>query len=479
MLRDLIKEGSLYTLANLLTKGISLLLIPFYTAYFSPEDYGIIEMLVVFGTILGNLVSLQLNQGLGRYVTDSDITDEKKKLIASTAIWFICIAYVVVSGIIILFPGVFIPALSNDHVLIPKDAFRAAVVAVSINGVFFMLGVYLRFLRKTKVYTLTSFFHALLSILLTLFFVLIMDLGIIGVYYASIVTAPIIIFFQLFALKDHLVLAFDNSLLKKLLKFSLPLVPASLAFITLNFIDRIFIKEYLSFDDEGIYAIGAKFASIISIIVLGFSSALAPIVYQKHKDENTQQELGRIFRLFFVIGTVGVLGLSLFSKEMLIIFTQKEYYDAQIIMPVLYLSVFINGIGMFAPGLHLKEKTKIIPFIVLTAAVINIGLNHWLILEYQLFGAGLATVISMFINNYLMFYFSQKYFKIPLDNFKLFISVLVFIGLWVFGSYYFDILEVNLAVSLILKGVLIGIYILYLRATNMFTLKKLISFIKK
>ncbi len=78
MLKDLIKEGGLYTVANFLTKGVSLLLIPFYTAYFTPSDYGVIDILVVFGAFFNAIISLQLGQGLGRYVGDTQIHTQKK-----------------------------------------------------------------------------------------------------------------------------------------------------------------------------------------------------------------------------------------------------------------------------------------------------------------------------------------------------------------------------------------------------------------
>jgi O-antigen/teichoic acid export membrane protein len=473
MLRDLLKEGGLYTVANLLTKGVSLLLIPFYTAYFTPEDYGVIDMLVVFGTIVTTIVSLQLNQGLGRYVSDSEIDQDEKNALGSTAVYFVLGAYIVVTLLLIIFSKSIIGWLSNDETTIPTTTFLLAIGAVSINGIFYFLGVYLRFLRKTKAYTLTSFGNAIFTILLTLYLVLKRDMGIDGIYLASLLVAPMMILIQLFFLREYLNSQFNNSHLKKLLKFSVPLVPAAVAYVVLNFIDRIFIKELLSFSEEGIYGIGSKFASIISIIILGFSAALGPILYQKHREEHVKKEMGRIFKIFFAIGTTGVLILSLFSTETLIIFTQEDYYSADLIMPVLYLSVLITGMGIFAHGLHLKEKTKIVPVIVISAAIINVILNYLLITKWALMGAAVATLIGIFLNNFLLFHQSQKYYKIEIPLLKMVGFSLLFFLFWGSGSYFNRYIDFNWITVICIKVVMVIAYFYFLVLGEMINLKHL------
>lgn len=477
MLRELLKEGGLYTIANLLTKGVSLLLIPFYTAYFSPTDYGVIDILVVFGTIVTTIVSLQLNQGLGRYVSDPDTDQNEKNALGSTAVYFTLIAYAIVAALLIIFPQPVISILSNEEITIPTTTFILAIGAVTINGIFYFLGVYLRFLRKTKEYTLTSFGNALFSILVTLYLVLKLDMGIDGIYIASLLVAPVMIVFQLLFLKGYLSPNFNTNHLKKLLRFSVPLVPAAIAYVALNFIDRIFIKEYLSFSEEGIYGIGSKFASIISIIILGFSSALGPILYQKHKEDFIKEEMGRIFRIFFSIGTIGVLVLSLFSRETLVIFTQEAYYSADVVMPVLYLSVLITGIGMFAHGLHLKEKTLIVPLVVISSALVNVILNYVLIIKWGLLGAAVATLIGIFLNNFILFYLSQKYYKIQIAIGKITAFSILFFILWGCGSYFSHYISLNWYLSIGIKALIVIAYFSFLLMGRMINLKNLKHYI--
>lgn len=478
MLRDLLKEGGLYTISSFLTKGISLFLLPFYAAYFSPTDYGIIDILAVFGTLLNSVVSLQFNQGLGRFVTEPKYNESIKNLIGSTVIWSTSVLYIIAVLLIIAFPQGFISILSTEEVSIPERTFILSVLAISINGIFYILNVYIRFLRKATAFASLSFFHALFNILLTIYLVLIEDLGIDGIFIASIVVTPAIVIVQAIILRKQIRFEFDLRLFKKIFWYSIPLVPAALAYIILNFTDRIFIKEYLSFNEEGIYAMGSKFSLITSIIIMGFSSALAPLVYEKHRDENTKRELGRIFRLFYAVGTGGVLLLSLFSYETLVVFTNSNYYDAQYVMPFLYTAIFITGFGMFSPGLHLKGKTGLIALVVLISAVINVILNYFLITEFKLAGAAIATLISICINNITLFIFSQKYYPFQVKMRPIMISTIVFAGILVFYFNFLPEMDIGFWWQVFVKVVLVILYGLLVVQLKMINFSRLIKRIK-
>jgi len=248
-----------------------------------------------------------------------------------------------------------------------------------------------------------------------------------------------------------------------LMKFSSPLIPAALAYLILNFTDRIFIKELTnSLAEVGIYDMAFKFSSILSIILFSFQSALAPIIYQQHQNEGTKENLGRIFRLFIAVGTLGGLALAFFSYETLYVFTQPNYYGAAVLMPVFYLSVLVTGMGLFSPGLHIKNKTKIIPLIVIFSASVNIGLNYVLIPSYGLLGAAVATLISTLCNNGILFIISQKLYPLVFPKSKSKIVIIIFITLYLIGSYINNFIEINYQLFFVLKIVTLLLYLWFL-----------------
>jgi len=473
MLKDLLKEGGLYTIANLLTKGISLMLIPFYVNYFTESEYGILGMLGVFGGFTSAIVSFQLYQGMSRYIAE-DVELHIKQKISSTSVIFTTFSYIIFLLISFIFKDFFIDILSSN-IRIKDEHFLLSVSAISINAIFYLFATQLKSLRKVNQFAITSFFHSIFNILLIILFVSKYDFGLSSIFYSSLIVAPIIIAIQIYYLKDYLIPYFGLMELKKLLKFSTPLIPAAIAYLLLNLTDRFFIKE-ISMSANGIYEIAFKFSSIISIILVAFQSALAPILYQKHELESTKKELANVFQLFFGAGTLGVLILSLFSYETLVIFTKPSYYEAQFIMPLFYITLLVTGLGMFSPGLHLKHKTNLIPYVVILSASINIGLNYFLVTKFELIGAAIATLISTTINSVILFVISQKIYKTPYPI-KLTLSLLTLFITLISSNYaikiYFDLSIFN---SILIKLAFIGVYSAVMIKFKMIDLSK---FLKK
>ena len=267
MLRDLLKEGGLYTLVSLLTRGVNLFLIPFYTQHFSPQDYGMLDIITIFTLIVSNIFSLQMNQGMGRYVGEPKEGELSKIAYTSTAVWFSNGVLLAISLVLVLFPTPFINLLSEEA-KIPLDTFRLAILTMFLTGVFYLFNVQLRFMRKVKTITLLSLTHALAGTALIFFFVLVKGFSIESIYISYNIILPILIIIQIYILKDQLAFQFNTKRLKKMLSYSLPLIPASIAVILMNFTDRIYIKELLNFQALGIYAMAGKFSSIITMVVV-------------------------------------------------------------------------------------------------------------------------------------------------------------------------------------------------------------------
>lgn len=456
MLKDLLKEGGLYTIANLLTRGVSLLLIPFYTAYFSTEQYGIIDILAIFGGIVSTIITLQLNQGMSRYVADGEIEDFKKRRLASTTIIIVTISYFCFGIFITFFPDLFVDVLSNDDTRIPIDIIKFAIYATTLSGIFHILGVYLRSLRRVKEFTILSFAFALTNILLMIYLILNLGMGIKGIYISSMIISPIFILITLYLLRKEMLLFIGKKEFLMIFKFSVPLIPAALSYLLMNTIDRIYIKDMLSFDEAGVYAIAFRFSSIVTIIITGFTMAMSPIVFENHQKKESKKEIERIFKYFLVFGTVGLIVLSIFSYETLYIFTSDtSYYEAAAIMPVMYLSVLITGLAMFSPGINITGKTAVGAVVIVLTSIANLILNYYFILAYGLIGAAISTLICVSLFYVIYFIISNKYYPISL-NLKRTIPILCLnLGLIVVGAY---IIDFSFWTNVILKIVLILIY---------------------
>ena len=461
MLKDLLKEGGLYTFANIITRGISLLLIPLYTSEFIPEDYGVIDVLSVFGLILTNIITLQLNQSIGRYIADKSISKEEKINLVSTG-FLVVFSILTLCGVIIYFyPNIVSNLLSNEELVIAPKIVILAILATLLGSLFHYIGAHLRFLRMVKQFSILSFLFAIINIGLTVYFVLIMRTGFQGIYYSAIITSPFFVVISIYLIRDYIKIKFQFDSLKKLLAYSSPLIPASLAYLAMNSLDRYYIKEMLDFEELGLYGVAFKFSTIITLVISGFTMATSPIIFGSYKDKKLKSELESSFNFFFLLGSLGLLGLSLFSEETLIIFTNESYYQAYTVMPILYASVLVTGLGMFSPGINIAKKTKISLLVVTICAIVNAILNYFLIGFFELNGAAIATLSSMALYYLVYFKVSKKYFPISLQLKRKAPLFLLMVSFIITGCYLIDF---GLFWNIVIKVVFVLIYaiILYL-----------------
>jgi len=475
MLKDLLKEGGLYTIANLLTKGVSLMLIPFYTSYFTTSDYGVIDILALFGSFVINVLILQLNRGLSRHVAEPKLEKSEKIVYASTAIWS-TIGLLVFGYLILVFNQDSIISYLSADKEIEKTTYLLAITSVVLNAFFYLLGVYLRSLRRSKEFATISFLHAVLGILGVLLLVIKFDYGINSVYLSFIIIVPILIVYEIYLLRGYIKMTFDFSILKKLLHYSVPLVPASIAVIVMNFSDRIYIKEYLNFSELGVYAVGTKFSTIIGIVIAGFSMAITPLIIENQYKEETKKELTKIFDIFISFGTIGVLLLTLFSKEIINVFTTKNFHNASDVMPLMFLTAYFVGFSMFSYGLILKKKTIISSLLVIVFAGLNITLNIYLIPKYGIMGAALATLISTLSYQFCLFYIARKYFKFPFKWIK--ISMISGFHILIIGTIMYWNPEINV-VNFGVKLILLFFYIFLLFFIKVLNINSILNFIKR
>ena len=468
MIRQLLKDSVVYGLSSILSQGISILIVPIYTRLLSPNEYGGMDILAVFANLITLTVALEISQGLARHYPDAQ-TAADRIAYASTSLWFSAAAY----GLFAVFSITFSKPLTTLLLTSPawEETFRVAVIAITGNGIFFLLQNLLRWQLKPKGYAAASIAYVIISTGIGVWLVAGFHMGVIGVFYGQIVGAVSGGFLAWFLAKDLYRFIFSREKCKEMIAFSVPLIPSSISILVANYIDRFAIQNLMTLDDVGVYAVGFRFASVVNLLMVGFYGALTPLIYQHYRKDSTSKELARIFR-FFVCGTLPLIAaVSLFSKEILWLFATPPYYAAWSVMPILACASVISRMYIFAPGLDIAKKTTTIALINLSAALTNIILNFIMIPHLGIEGAAGATLISAILTFAGYMILSQRYY--PVHHFwwqimavTLISAAAVIIGLIFFNhSESFETSRFVLKLILLIGTALVTVWIL-LRGTG-------------
>jgi O-antigen/teichoic acid export membrane protein len=255
------------------------------------------------------------------------------------------------------------------------------------------------------------------TILFTIYFVVIRELHVLGILYGDLIGASMVLLCSLFFLRNYLVRRFSPAILKQMLRFGMPLVPAMLAFWVLRVSDRYFLQHYSSTHEVGLYAMGVRFAFILELLFYApFNNNWPAVYFRVAKQENAREEFSSIFTYFLLVICFFALAISIFSRPAIHIMTTTAFYDAYEVVPILILATIFLGIYTnVTVGVGITGKTEYHAGIVMIAALVNIALNFLLIPLYGMLGAALATVIAYGVKMVVGYVVGMKLYPIRYD----------------------------------------------------------------
>lgn len=410
MLKRFFKDSFIYGVAGLLSRSISIITLPLYTKVFSPVDFGVIDLGLIFAVFAGVIIPLGISSGVARYFPEAQSENEKETL-ASSGLWFVILTHTLFMAFCIYFADAMTILLFGS--IQWSLAYHLCLIAILSNGIFYYFQNLLRWKLEPKAYVFCSLISILINVSTAILAIFVINAGVSGIFIGQIAGGIIGGLASWYASKELFKLTLSTSRLKEMLLFSIPLVPTLLGEFIMNYIDRMSIRTLLSVEDLGLYGVGFRFASIISLVMVGFSSSLTPLVYANYKKDTTRAELARIFRFFLVIALPSLLLLMLFSKEILRAFASPEYYSVWLVVAILSPGLLLMTMYNFAPGIDIEKKTKVTALIQISAAAINACLNLYLIPMMGIAGSAIATLLTGSFLFAAYMYYSQKYYFVP------------------------------------------------------------------
>ncbi len=414
MFRKLIqlsKHSFIYSFGMLSTQLISFLLLPLYTRYLTPAEYGILEILRVTQSVLGIFFGMSFSSAIFMaYFKSKDLFH--RKVVQSTTLIFLTVTSLTFSFTLSLMSPFFsvIFFRSYSYSLYFTTIF---LILFFDTAILIVLAIY-RAKNASKKYVAVSLLRMLLTIFLRIFFLVYLKMGIFGLLTADLISVFAIYFLLVPITIIKVGFHFSRGELVSMLRFGLPLMVGNLASWILTVSDRYFLLFFASAEQLGFYSLGYKIGLIIHIlIVTPFTLAWSPFYWSVSKEKNSRKIYSRVLTYFTLVSLLIVLTISAFAKEVVFLLATPAYYPAHQVIPLIALSyVFYGMYAIFAVGYNLAKKTSYVPFIVGTGAIVNIILNFILIPPYGMMGAALATLISYIVLPIGAYLISQKYYPI-------------------------------------------------------------------
>ena len=435
-------------------------MIPIYTRYLVPEDYGTLELVSLTADILAILVGAQISTAVFKFYHEENEKSKKKNIISTAFIGVSIIA------------GISLFILGNNAEIISSLIFghtkHAVLFQLMFLGYFFSIVeevplAYIRIQDKSKTFVVVIMLQIMTMISLNIYFVIVLKYGVFGILLGTSIAFGITCLFLTWRTIVVTGTKFVFSRLIAMLRYSLPLIPASLGMFVIHFSDRFFLNQYASLSDVGIYSLAYKFGFLLTpLVVSPFYMIWQSKMFVFYEDENRVELYNKIMAIFLFAVAAGFLLLSTFINEVLIIMTTEKYYRAGYFVPIIAAAYVFNGLNqIFLSPLYAEKKTKIIGKINSIAAFVNILLNYILISNYGIMGAAVATLLTFtFITIYIV-YESGKVSKLQWEWSKLLKLLLI----TTLTALLVRIIEIdNIILSILLKTFMLlsALYLTYL-----------------
>ena len=239
-LKRLGKHSAIYGLGGLVSRILAVLLLPLYTRYLSPSDYGVVETLIALTTVVGIALSAGIGSAFFRFYFDSNEPAARRRVLR-TSFWFIMGMATLGLVVGVAFAG----ELSQFLFGTTKDA---KLVAASFVGLWAgmnwaQLTNLFRVEERSVAFVSASVANILVTVGATLILVVALDKGPIGVIVGNFTGTLVVYSVLVFYRREQLGLEFDRKLLRQMNRFGLPLVPTALFLWVTNFSDRIFLAK--------------------------------------------------------------------------------------------------------------------------------------------------------------------------------------------------------------------------------------------
>jgi O-antigen/teichoic acid export membrane protein len=413
-LRRLATTGAAYTASSVISKLIAVALLPLYTQYLSPEDYGAAEVLIVAVIAASIVIRLGVIEALLRfYYERSEDAEQVVKTGFASLFWTTTV------GLAIALP------LAEPISQLLLDRSDPGLVRIATFGLWvftmyeFLLALF-RLDERARAFLVFTVSNVLVTIPVTVWLVVFEDEGARGLLLGQYATGAVFLAGLLLVQRRRLALVPEFPLLRRMTRFGLPTMPAELSLYSLNFIDRLMLVRLAGLADAGLYSLSVKFAQAVNVLVKGFQLAWPPLAYSIQDDDEARRAYALIVTWFVAVCTFFVTGMWLLSRWIVRLLAAPEFFES------------FEAIGLVASGVMLYALYLVLVVVLgrtgrtefnfpATAAgtAANIGLNLILIPELGIVGAGVSLVASYAVVLVLMYVFTQRLFAVPYEWLRL------------------------------------------------------------
>jgi O-antigen/teichoic acid export membrane protein len=454
------KETAIYGLSSIVGRFLNFLLVPFYTNYLTPAEYGVVANIYAYVAFIFVIYGYGMDSAYMRFVSSLEIGDKKQNFstpffsLVATSVLFSLAIYLSATPVAGLIGG----AASQS------DLIRYAAWILFFDTLSIVPFAYLRMENKAKMFAGLRILNILVNVVLTILLLAVLHMNMEAVFIANLLASASTFLVLLWLALPQLTFRYSKQLYREFLRFGLPYIPAGLAGIAIQVIDRPIVRALTNDATLGVYQANYRLGVFMMLVVGMFDYAWRPFFLTHAKDADAKELFAKVFTYLVALMMLVFVTVSLFIDDLVRIhlfgryFIHPDYWGGLSIVPVVLLAyVFTGAYVNFVVGVYLEKKTKYLPYATGAGALVNVVANYALIPKLGIMGAAIATFLSYVVMAVGIYFPSQRLYRVRYEWAR--IARLSAAALLAFLVYSVLHLEPGSASGVVIKSLICGAFV--------------------
>ena len=406
-MRRIGRHGLVYGTGIVLSKAVAFVMLPIYTRYLTPADYGVLQLIDMVIEVASIVAGARLGAGIFRYYHKAETVRERRAVLSTALIVIVTSYAAATTAMYFAAPTIASVALGSaaDAPLV-----RIAGMSLAFESLLLVPFAYLRVRDQSVLYVAISTAKLVLQVVLNIVFVVQLSLGAKGVLLSTLVANIVTGSFLAAYLVKGVGLRFSESAARNLLRFGIPFVGTQVATFILTFGDRYFLRRVSDTTVVGLYGLAYQFGFLLAALgEVPFSMVWEPARFEIAKRPDRDELYARGFIYFNVLVMTMAVLVTLFVDDFLQIVAAPAFLPAGKLVPIILIAYVLQSWTMVHNvGIQVRERTEAYTLATWAGAIVAIAGYAVLIPRFFGLGAALATVASFAVREWAVYALSQR-----------------------------------------------------------------------
>ena len=440
----LAKNTIILGIGQFIPKIIAMITLPILTKAFTTDEYGIYDLIISFSSLAIPLMTLLIQQAVFRFLINEE-NEEKSKLYITNSIVFISLLSLSLFFIIIIV---------GSFIGIDLKLLIIAFLVYFAESLYDLFGQIARGYGKNILFSAAVIMYSVVNMILLVITVWINYINIINVLIIILISYIIALIFL--ALKLNITKVFDInfislSVIKKLLIYSIPIIPSSISLWIVNLSDRVIITYFLGASYNGIYAASSKIPNLFGTIYNVFNLAWTELASRSIKENDISDYYSRLFNSLYSF-LIGVMILLItVSPIMFDVLIDNKFSEGYFQIPILFIGVLLSCFVSFYGGLYIAlKKTKQVGISSFMGCILNVVINIIFIKKIGIYAASISTLVSFLVILIYRFFETKRFIRIKYNYYNICIGIIcLLISVFCFYKNNFLFFIFNIIITII------------------------------